>query len=203
MKKITGVLVTAILFLCPFAFAQDGVFDIGVNLAGKLPKTTEGNGIVQTPTNSVGFLGTLGIKLTSKVSLQANWEAGYDSQKYQTGTLFYQVGTDIREFTGDFAYHPFRHGKWEPFLLGGAGILSFGPGYGNVDGVQTAIGAVRQIKPTFLYGAGTDYRLTPNVAFRLQYRGLFYQPPDFKVPYLFTGGQGHLAEPSIGIAINF
>jgi hypothetical protein len=42
------------------------------------------------------------------------------------------------------------------------------------------------------------------MALRLQYRGLVYRSPDFGVPgRFFTGTRGHMAEPSIGIAVKF
>jgi hypothetical protein len=38
----------------------------------------------------------------------------------------------------------------------------------------------------------------------LQYRGLLYKAPDFRVPsLLFTGAKGHMAEPSAGIVLKF
>jgi opacity protein-like surface antigen len=203
MKKSVGFLIAAFLLLCSSLFAQDGRFDVSLNVAGKLPSQTTGNGIFQRPTSSVGFLGTVQYSIAPKFSLEANWERTSDSQKYTTGGLFYQVSSDVTEFTGSLVVRPFRRGHWEPFLLGGAGILAFGPSSTDVDGITTSIGAVRQIQPAILYGVGTDYRVTPNFAFRLQYRGLFYQPPDFKVPYLFSGGRGHMAEPAIGVAFNF
>ena len=58
-----------------------------------------------------------------------------------------------------------------------------------------------------LSGLVPGYREDPSVVFhlalRLQYRGLLYKAPDFKVQNLFTGDQGHLAEPSAGIVIKF
>ncbi|HEY1464337.1 MAG TPA: hypothetical protein VGF44_13055 [Terriglobales bacterium] len=203
MNKTTGFLITAILLLCPLMFGQDGRFDVSLNAAGELPKTTSGNGIEQRPTSSVGFLATAQVKVAPKFSLGLNWERGHDTQKYNTSTLFYQVDSDVTELSGDLVIRPFRRGKWEPFFLGGAGILSFGPNSSQIDGITTSIGAVRQIQPAVLYGAGADYRLSPFVALRLQYRGLFYKPADFKVPTLLTSGTGHMAEPTIGIAINF
>ncbi len=113
------------------------------------------------------------------------------------------MGTDVTELSGHLVVRPFRRGHWEPFFLGGGGILAFGPNNSTIDGITTAIGAVRQIQPAVLYGVGTDYRISQFVALRLQYRGLFYKPPDFKVPTLLTGGTGHIAEPTIGIAVNF
>jgi hypothetical protein len=203
MNKTIGFLIAAILLLCPFTFGQDGRFDISLNAAGELPKSTSGNGIEQRPTSSVGFLATARLKIAPKVSLELNWERSHNTQKYETSSLLYAVDSDVTEFTGGFAVHPFRRGHWEPFVLGGAGILSFGPNDTQIDGISTPIGAVRQIQPTVLYGVGTDYRFSQFVALRLQYRGLFYKPPDFKVPTLLSGGMGHLAEPTIGIAINF
>ncbi|HEY1802396.1 MAG TPA: hypothetical protein VGG46_15825 [Terriglobales bacterium] len=201
-KRLT-ILIGTFFLLCPMLLAQDGRFDVSLNFAGKLPRQTTGNGVVQSPTSSGGFLGTVGFRIASKVSAEFNFETTSNTQKYQGGGLFYQIPGDMREFSGAILFHPFRHGRWEPFLLGGGGIISFGPDGGEIDGVATPIGAVRQKLPTVLYGIGTDYRIVPRLALRLQYRGLLYQPPDFKVRYLFSGGLAHTAEPTIGFVFNF
>jgi hypothetical protein len=203
MTKTVGFRILVFLLLCPFLFGQDSRFDVSLNAAGELPKQTTGNGITLSPTSSVGFLATGRLKIAPKVDLEANWERGTDSQKYYTGGLFYQISSDVTELSGAVVFHPFQRGKWDPFVLGGGGILAFGPSSTVIDGATTAIGALRQIQPAFLYGVGSDYRLSSNFALRLQYRGLFYQPPDYKVPYLFTGGHGHMAEPAIGIVFHF
>ena len=79
----------------------------------------------------------------------------------------------------------------------------------------TNIPASQQTKPTFLYGGGLDYQvfslvplirrstLTHHLALRLQYRGLLYKAPDFKVQNLFTGAREHMAEPTIGVVVKF
>ena len=81
--------------------------------------------------------------------------------------------------------------------------------------MQTNLPASQQTKPAFLYGGGFDWRIFSSVplirrsvvtnylALRLQYRGLVYKAPDFKVQNLFTGARGHMAEPSIGIVVKF
>jgi hypothetical protein len=95
--------------------------------------------------------------------------------------------------------------------------LIFYPGYGlnTVNDLLTNIPASQQTKPAFLYGGGLDYRvfsriplirrssLTNHLALRLQYRGLLYKAPDFKVQNLFTGARGHTAEPTIGLVVKF
>lgn len=205
MNKTTRltIFIGAFFLLCPLLLAQDGRFDVSVNFAGKLPRQTSGNQVVQSPTSSGGFLGTAGFRIAPKVSAEFNFESTYNTQKYQAGGLFYQIPGDMREFSGALLFHPFQHGRWEPFILGGGGIIAFGPADTIIDGVSTPTGAVREKLPTVLYGLGTDYRITANFALRLQYRGLFYQPPDFKVRNLFTGGLGHTAEPTIGLVFNF
>jgi len=192
-----------LFLLCPLLLAQDGRFNVSLNFAGKLPRQTSGNGVVQSPTSSGGFLGTVGFRISSKVSADFNFESTYNTEKYQAGGLFYQIPGDMREFSGALLFHPFRRGRWEPFFLAGGGIIAFGPADTIIDGVSTPAGAVRQKLPTVLYGAGTDYRIIPNLAFRLQFRGLLYQPPDFGVRNLFSGGLAHTAEPTIGLVFNF
>ena len=45
--------------------------------------------------------------------------------------------------------------------------------------------------------------VTPHLALRFQYRGLFYRAPNFNNPNLFTGSRGHLAEAAGGLVIKF
>ena len=66
----------------------------------------------------------------------------------------------------------------------------------------TNIPASQQTKPAFLYGGGFDYRIfssvpfirrssvTNHLALRLQYRGLLYKAPDFKVQNLLPAPEG-------------
>ena len=78
----------------------------------------------------------------------------------------------------------------------------------------TTIPASRQTKPAFLYGGESIGESSPacpsfadhvssHLALRLQYRGLLYKAPDFKVQNLFTGDRGHMAEPTIGVVVRF
>jgi len=105
----------------------------------------------------------------------------------------------------------------EPFVFAGAAALIFYPSYdtNTINGVLTTIPASQQTRPAFLYGGGLDYRIfsrlpfirrssvSDHLALRLQYRGLLYKAPDFKVQNLFTGDRGHMAEPMIGVVVKF
>jgi opacity protein-like surface antigen len=93
--------------------------------------------------------------------------------------------------------------RFKPFLLVGGGVLVFNPDNTLIAGSPQSLEGVRQTRPAVLYGGGVDYHLISMFALRLQYRGLFYSPPDFQLPGLFTGGRGHFAEPTVGIVARF
>src|SRR6202020_684255 len=110
----------------------------------------------------------------------------------------FRVITTITEFSGDFVFTPIRKDRYRVFVFGGAGALVFNPTATLIDETSQVIGATRQTRVGILYGGGVDYSLLSRLAFRLQYRGLLYSPPDFGVANLFTGGRGNLGEPTVG-----
>ena len=143
------------------------------------------------------------MKLAPKHSLQLNYARTKDSQIYHAPPFVYRIPSTISEFSGAYVFRPLQKSKLEPFLLIGAGALVFNPNATILNGNPVGVGAARQTKPAFLYGGGADYPLSESLALRLQYRGLFYSPPDFRIANIFTGGRGHLAEPSLGIVFKF
>lgn len=204
MMKRAGIVVAAVLLLTAWGFAQDeGRWDIGLSGAGLFAKQTSGNGVVQIPTNNIGFLASGRFRFAKKISLEANWGHGNDSQNYVTTTLHYRVPATLSEFSGSVVFTPMETKKLKPFLLIGGGGLVFNPNNFLVEGSAQGLQGLRQTRPAVLYGGGVDYHLISYFSLRLQYRGLFYSPPDFRLPGLFTGGRGHLAEPTIGIVVRF
>ncbi|HEX8812445.1 MAG TPA: hypothetical protein VF742_10675, partial [Terracidiphilus sp.] len=108
-----------------------------------------------------------------------------------------------------------------PFFLVGAGALGFNPRStwvffpnlqpNNVPNHQQInVNAQSQYEAALLYGGGVDYKLPWKFALRLQYRGLYYDNPNFKVNTLnggaisfVAGNRGHMAEPSVGLVFRF
>ena len=204
MIKQAGIVVAAVLLLTSFGWAQnEGRWDVSLNAAALIAKQTSGNGTVQIPTNNVGFLGTARFRFQKKSALEVNWGHADDSQKYVTSALQYRIPTTISEFSGAYVFTPMETKRFKPFLLIGGGALVFNPNNTLIGGNPQALEGVRQFRPAVLYGGGVDYHLISFLALRLQYRGLFYSPPDFRLPELFTGGRGHLAEPAVGIVVRF
>jgi len=200
MLKNGLVLFAALFLLTAHAFAQDeSRFDIGFNGAGLLSKSTQGNQVTQSPTQSVGVLLNFRLRVAPRGYLSLNYGRAKNSQKYAAPPFDYRIPDDVTEITGTYMQRLGGGEKLKPFVLGGAGALVFGPTDTFINGVSTPAGAVRQARFAIVYGAGADYHLLSRLSLRVQYRGLIYQPPNFKVANLFTGGHGHIAEPSVGI----
>jgi hypothetical protein len=214
MIKQAGMAVAALLVLTCAGFGQDGRWNVSINAIGTLSKQSSGNQVVLTPTQGYGVVGSAEFRLAPKFSLQASAGHMDNSQKYATSSANYRVLSTLTEFSGALVVRPFETKNWKPFVFGGAGTLVFNPTTTTVivpnppltpTELLTDIGATRQTQVAILYGGGVDHPLPvlKFISLRLQYRGLFYSAPSFQVPILFTGQRGHIAEPSIGIVVNF
>jgi|SRR5580704_9428591 outer membrane immunogenic protein len=203
MFKQAGMAVAALLLLTAAGLAQeDGRFDVSVSGAAVLSKQSSGHGIILDPTNSGAPLVTARFRFNPKHSIVVNYSATHDSQIYTLGPHIYRIQSTVSEFSAAYVYNPIQINKFEPFVLGGAGSLGFNPGNTFIDTFQVPVAVAKQTELAVLYGLGVDYRLRPNLALRLQYRGLIYKAPDFKSQF-FTGAYGQMAEPSIGIVFRF
>jgi len=207
MFRKAGILVAAAFFLTAVVgLGQDNRWDLNVSAAAVLSKKSVGNGVVQTPTNARGILATLRLRFSPQSSMEVTYGRTNNSQKYTTSALDYRIQADVTEFSGAYVFSPFETEKLEPFFLAGAGALVFNPYDSFIESIRVPGVGVRQTAVAFLYGGGVNYHLRwlpSRFALRLQYRGLVYQAPDFKVRVLFTGSRGHIAEPSAGIVFRF
>ena len=217
MLRTTGMVIAAVFLLASIALSQDNRFDVSLGGGPVIPNRPAGNGTTLTPTKSGAVLVTGRYRFSERSSLELNYGHTADSQIYSTPPLTYRIHNTISEYSGAYVFSFHESAKVEPFVFAGAAALTFYPGYSldTVNDVQTSIPASQQTKPAFLYGCGLDYRifssvplirrasLTNHFALRLQYRGLLYKAPDFKVQNLFTGARGHMAEPTIGVVVKF
>jgi opacity protein-like surface antigen len=220
MLRSAWVVVAAVFLLTSLGVSQDdGHFDGSFNGAAVFTRQTDGNGIRQSATIGSNYFGTFRFRFRPKHSLIFNYGRAKNSQVYQSD-FDYHVLTTITEYSGAYVYSPFRKGRFEPFALVGAAALRFNPTSTWVvfpdfaDNVPNRVlinlGAAKQTGAAVLYGAGVDYQLHGRFALRLQYRGFFYQVPDFKVNTASGGAvsfaaasRGHMAEPSIGLVFRF
>lgn len=206
MRK-AGLAITLFALACMASAQEQNRFDFSINGAGVFSKTatsSSGSSISDRPTKSVAYIGTFRYHLTAKHALEINIGHTRNSQIFSVPPDTFRITSAITEYSGAYVFSPFSRGRFQPFLLAGAGGLRFSPGNTYVNTFQASFGAAQQTSLAFLYGVGTDYRIWRIFAVRLQYRGLIYKNPDFKVPSLFfTGAKGHMAEPGVGIVLKF
>ena len=207
MFRNVAITVAAIFLFCMLSQAQKSRFlnrlDVSLNAAGVISKQSAGNGISLSPTQGGGFFGSLRFKLAARSSLEVTIGRAKNSQLFDAPPLQYRIQGPVTEVTGAYVFRLRKRGKFEPFFLGGAGVLVFSPNTTKVFNVVADTGATRETRPTFLYGGGIDYQLRSHIAIRAQYRGLFYRAPDYHLGNLVTGSNGHLAEPSLGVVFKF
>lgn len=217
MFRISGIAMAVFFVLTSMGWAQDNTYDVSLGGAAVFSKQSSGNNTILTPTNSGAVLVTGRYRFTEHSSLEINYSHTANSQLYFAPPLTFRIHNTIGEYSGAYVFSFYQRARIEPFVFAGAAALVFYPSYSSntINDVQTYIPASRQTQPAFLYGGGVDYRLfsslplihrsslSNHLALRLQYRGLVYKAPDFKVQNLFTGARGHMAEPSAGIVVKF
>ena len=203
LKRASLLLV--VLFLSSFALSQEdyGRFDFSIAGAAGLSKQSTGNQVTIKPTQGWGVLVSGRVRFGKKSALEFAYSRILNTQKFEAAPFFYNFNTSVREYSGAYVFTPFRREKWEPFLLGGLGSLSFYPRITYLNGIQTTYSSVSQRELAFVYGGGVDYHLWKRLFVRAQYRGIIYKQPDFQFTNLFTGAHGHLAEPSVGLTLKF
>lgn len=203
MLKKAALFAGILLLSSLAAAAQDGRFTLSLNAAGLIHKQSQNEFVTLTSTDSVGFLGSIQYKFAPHSSFELSYGRSHNSEKYDQSPLLYRVKSDITEVSLAYVYTTTYHEKYHPFLLAGAAALTFGPSDTLVNDVSTPLGAVRQTQPAILYGGGVDYPFYSHFALRLQYRGLIYQPPSYKLNRFSISGHTHVAEPSIGVTFTF
>ena len=222
MPRSAWVVIAALLLLTSFGVCQNqGHFDASFNSAIIFTRSSDGNGIQQSATIGANYFGTFRVRLKpkSKNSLIFNYGYAKNSQIYQTDFDYHQLDT-IHEYTAAYVRNFYEKGKFQPFFLIGAGALGFYPRStwvffpdlpNNVPNrLQVNVNAQSQYEAAILYGGGVDYKLPWKFALRLQYRGLYYNSPNFNVNNLASstisfvaGYRGHMAQPSLGLVFRF
>jgi opacity protein-like surface antigen len=205
LKKALSAGAVAFLYVS-FASAQDvGHFDVSFAWGATFSKTSSNGftGVAVSPTNAGMFLGTFRFRFNRMNGIEVTGARTDNSQIYILGANDYRIQASITEYSGAYVLSPFHFQKIEPFLLAGGGALRFNPGNQFINGNPSSFGAAQQTSMAFLYGGGVDYRLWRRIGLRVQYRGLIYKEPTFHVTQFFTGTKGHMAEPSVGIVLNF
>lgn len=200
---VTGVL-GALLLSATAALAQEtapeGRHEVSVQGTGFFTKDSTGNGISQHSTNTGGPLVSYRLHFNRWLAADATYGYTRITQQNFTSSGTFGVQSNAHEATGALVVtFPWTVVRLKPYVLGGAGALTFDP-TGNpggfVDGAQT------QTKAAFVYGGGVDYKIVPRVSFRIEYRGFVYGRPDFGLSTINSGATTHTAQPSAGLVFH-
>ena len=181
---------------------------------GFFTKNSTGDTRSQTSTNGGGFLLGYRYHFNRWIAADVSYGRTRDTTKTLTTPVIpvilgpgprllpttVRVQSDIHESTAAFVVTIPSFGRLHPYVLAGAGALTFVPTQ-NLGGFFP--GAGNQSKSVFLYGGGADYDFTRHFAFRAEYRGLVYTRPDFGQATLSTGATTNTAQPSAGIVFRF
>lgn len=182
------------------AYAQT---DVALSLYGAFSGTTNGNGTVQSPSNSAGGLVELRHISNPLIGYEATYSFNRDNQVYSsncagvtcTSIAPQPVSANTHEISGDWIVSV-HIANLRPFGLAGVGLLLNEP-TGGQSNTKSAN------KPVFIYGAGLDWGALPHLGLRFQYRGNLYKSPDLTRLYTSTDAFTHTAEPMIGAYFRF
>jgi hypothetical protein len=169
-----------------------------VNVFGQFSGTSNGNGIQDNPTDSLGLLATVRQSFHPWLGYEVNY--GYTRFSERYSTVPFAVQNNLHEVSGAYLLQ----GPTIPFL----GLQPFGAvGVGALIFLPTTTGGQKynqQTRVPLLYELGVNYPiLTSHLGLRFQYRGLLYKTPDFNSASLTTNARRQTSEPSVGAYLRF
>ena len=209
MRRIgfQGFLLFLVLALLGGAESLRAQTDVALSLYGAFSGTTNGNGTVQSPSNSAGGMIELRHISNPLVGYEAAYSFNGDNQRY-TSTIAAatcaigvtcpptaSIKAHAHEVTGDWVASV-HIANLRPFALAGVGLLFNQPGSGQSDTSGST-------KPVFVYGAGLDWGVLPHLGLRFQYRGNLYKAPNLTRLFTSTNAFTRTSEPMIGAYFRF
>lgn len=202
MYKVAVFTISSLLVLSLSVSAQESRSELSIQGTALFTKSTSGNSIPYSAKESGGFLGAYRHHVNKRIAIEAAYGYSLNTQKYIVSPDTLRVQSRIHQFAGSMILNlrSFSSARITPYLLVGGGAVVFAP-TNNLTNSLFDINS--QAKGVFVYGAGADYTLTRAIAFRLEYRGLIYSPPDFGFGRLVTNSLTHTAMPSVGITFRF
>ncbi len=197
MRIRIGLLVAALALLSVPALAQNGNSEVSANFTGNFQKQANGMGVLDTATDSGGFMVNYRYHFNKWSAIEANYGNTLFSQVYNSGTVT-RARVQETTFAYVFTFGIDNKARFHPFLEAGTGALFFSPSIAGTTGPS-----INQNRPVLLYGGGIQYRLTHGFSVQAGYRGLVYTAADFSVNTQVTNAKTNMAEPYAGVSFRF
>jgi opacity protein-like surface antigen len=206
------LLVGAAGFACSASTAAPAQTDVAGSLYGAFNGTTNGNGTVQSPSNSAGALLEVRHISNPLIGYEGTYSYNRANQVYSASpatcpapgpcpTTFGTVSANAHQLAADWIASV-KLSSLRPFALAGAGILFDVPA-GTPGGTSVNLSTSTSTKPAFVYGAGLDWGLLPHLGLRFQFRGNLYKAPNLTKLFTSTDAFTHTSEPMIGAFFRF
>jgi opacity protein-like surface antigen len=157
---------------------------------------TELNQVTQDATPAVGGFAAFHQSFTRWLGYNVHFGYTRFSEQWSNGWQFIPNSTTTLPASSSFAAGPLRTSvydlsvasviegprtrRFNTFAQVGGGGLFFNP-------ANNQVGATQQIRPTLVFGVGANFKITAHLAFRAEYRGLFYKSPDFNDSAIVPG----------------
>jgi opacity protein-like surface antigen len=172
--------------------------DGSINIFGQFSGTSNGNGIKDSPTDSLGVIASVRQSLHPWLGYEGNY--GYTRFSERYSTVAFGVQNNVHEVSGAYLVQA----PGIPLL----GLQPYGAiGLGALVFLPTTVGGQKysqQYRLAVLYEVGVNYPiLTSHLGLRLQYRGLSYKTPDFNASIITTNSRRQTSEPSVGAYFRF
>ncbi len=170
--------------------------DVAVSGFYQFTSSASGNGITDSTSQSLG--GEASFRHSFHWWL--GYQAAYDYTRYSefyTGSAFgYQHNQ--HELSGSYYVHGPKALGIQPFAIAGVTAVVLSPSLNGGQNVSY------QVRPGIDFGAGINYPLLGSaIGLRLQYRGVYYEAPDFGVKALTTNSYRLTSEPMAGFYFRF
>ncbi|MGB0123252.1 MAG: outer membrane beta-barrel protein [Silvibacterium sp.] len=185
------VIAAFLFFALIAAVSVSAQTDVAASFYGAFTAATEGNGTIQSPSNSAG--GFLELRHISNplIGYELNYSFNRANQSYNLTPVKATANEVGANWVVSVPVLMFR-----PFVIAGGGLIFFHP-----DADQP--GTSNEIKGVFVYGGGVDWTVVPHFGIRGQYRGNLYHAPDMLDVATSTRAFAHTAEPMLGAYFRF
>ena len=127
MFRKVGPVVVALFLSVSMSMAQNSRSEVSASLTGNFSKESDGQGVAQVPSQSIGFLGSYRFSLGPSSAVELNYAYTRNDQNYNFGVPVFSatsIQTNIHEVTGAYVFAPRRSSRLSPFLLAGGGALT-------------------------------------------------------------------------------
>lgn len=194
------------LLPCPVKHHSDTSISLGIFPQVTIDRLGDLYGFTtQGTAPSTGFLGTFRQTFSPWLGYSVNLGYSRVSEQYRNSTGYYfdgisfNINSNMYESSITYIAHTSVNKRISLFGDAGPALLTFLP----VPGDSNPRGLSVQVRPTVVFGSGVDVHLSRHFDLRAEYRGLFYNNPDFQTGDTLSKRLTITSEPTVSLVYHF